>query len=83
MRSILVLLIVLFFGALAQAQQPTAKKVEVVETAKVSLVILKTNTTDFKMPQSTKELSLIYQRRLSVVKRHLFFKVRKNMVKAT
>jgi len=81
MRSILVLLIVLFFGALAQAQLPTAKKVEVVETAKATMVILKTNSADFNNPESTKELSLIYKRRLSVVKKHLFFTVRKNVVK--
>lgn len=79
MRSILFLLIVLFFGALAQAQQPTAIKVQVAETAAVTLV--DTGKQIFQRVEPIFEISLIYKRRLSVVKKHLFFTVRKHRVK--
>ena len=79
MRSILFLFVVLFFGALAQAQRPTAIKVQLAETAAVILVDTGKQISEPAKPSF--ELSLIYKRRLSVVKKHLFFAVRKHGVK--
>ena len=79
MRSILVLLFVLFFGVLAQAQNTPVKKVEVVEKAKVDLTL--SHGPAVEVIEPNEELSLVYKRRRSAVKKHLFFTFRKNWVK--
>jgi len=81
MRSILVLLVVLFFGVLAQAQDTNAIKVEVVKTVKVFNVNIRSNTFTFDSTAPKKKLSLVYKRRFSAVKKHLFFKTKENKVK--
>ncbi|MFH6601928.1 hypothetical protein ACEZ3G_00455 [Maribacter algicola] len=81
MRSIILLFIVLFFGILGRAQNFPLDKVKIVETAPFSKSNFKADITLFDNAESKQELSLIYRRRLSVVKKHLFFHGRKNKVK--
>ncbi len=83
MRSIIVLLIVLFFGVLGRAQNGPLNKVKIVETLSVSEIDFKANIILFDKTESKQGLSLIYRRKFSVVKKHLFFHGRRNRVKMT
>ncbi|WP_273566336.1 hypothetical protein [Maribacter halichondriae] len=79
MRSILVLILVLFFGVVAQAQRSAVEKVIVIKETENSIVKLNNSFPDNH--KVGKELSLLYKRRRSAVKKHLHFAVRRNRIK--